>query len=501
MKTNNLHRSSIFLSALLAAALLSSMLASCGSTSATPGETSAASTTASGETQADVSESESTTESARPALDVPDADYEGYEFRVLGYTQQDTGTWAQYLDFGWTTDKAGELINDAIYTRNLSVEEKYDIKISTIENSSPASVIRKSITAGADDFDICEPYIEEAFSLAQDGLFVNIYDVPYLSLDQSWWDDAIQRDLALEGKLYSITGDISLYDEELNYGIYFNKTVAQKYNIDDCYQLVRDNKWTLDKMTELGHIVTQDINGDGVMGDEDSWGVLTDSGTAAVWFFTFGGQMSQTDANGTPSIVMGSEHNQAIADSLYTLFNDKQLVRNASETKNTWDGLNTILIDDRALFRPGSIYDVPLYREMVSDFGILPYPKFDENQEQFYHPIATFVCPGISVPITSTDLDRTGMILETLAYNSNDTVTKAYYEINLYTKLARDDESGEMLDIIFSTKRYDLAMAFGWGGLKTVLVNSTKSGNFASLYAAAESKAQADMEKTIEIFK
>ncbi|MFA6948935.1 MAG: hypothetical protein WCQ72_08125, partial [Eubacteriales bacterium] len=359
----------------------------------------------------------------------------------------------------------------------------------------------KVLNAGSDEYDILEPYIDKAFTLAQEGLLVDFYDVPYVDITAEWWDQAIIRDLSLCGKMYVMTGDVSVYDEELNYGVYFNKAVAQQYDIPDCYQLARDGGWTVEKMTEYGHTVTHDINGDGVLGEDDCYGVLTDYGVASVWFFAFGGKMCSLDSNGKPQLAMGDEKTAGIIDSLSKFLTDKNLTLNASETKGQWKGFDTMLVGDRALFRPGSIYDVPLYRSMVSDFGILPYPKLDEAQEQYYHLIATWVCPGISIPVTCSDLERTGIILEALAYASKDTVTKAYYDVNLYTKVARDDESGDMLDIIFGTKRYDLAKTFGWGGLDVVVQTSAKdSGKFASLYAAAESKAQAQLEESYEFF-
>ena len=175
---------------------------------------------------------------------------------------------------------------------------------------------------------------------------------------------------------------------------------------------------------------------------------------------------------------------------------------NESQTKGSWTGFDQMLITNRALFRAGSIYDMPFYRDMENDFGVLPYPKLKSEQDDYYHIIATQVCAGICVPVGGEDLARTGLLLEALASESRDTVTKAYYDINLYKKLTRDSESGEMLDIIFATKRYDLAKTFAWGGLEDVIRNGVKSGqNFTSLFAAAESRANAEMMQSYELFE
>ncbi|MFA6948931.1 MAG: hypothetical protein WCQ72_08105, partial [Eubacteriales bacterium] len=83
------------LTALLLCALITSTFAACGSDSGGAAvQTSAAGTET---VSADTSEAEVT----RAPLDIPIKDYDGYTYKVLSYTQGDTGTWAQYLDFGW----------------------------------------------------------------------------------------------------------------------------------------------------------------------------------------------------------------------------------------------------------------------------------------------------------------------------------------------------------------------------------------------------------------
>ncbi|MBQ7983848.1 MAG: hypothetical protein IJ302_09765, partial [Clostridia bacterium] len=158
-------------------------------------------------------------------------------------------------------------------------------------------------------------------------------------------------------------------------------------------------------------------------------------------------------------------------------------------------------MEDRTLFRPGSIFDIQTYRSMDSDFGILPYPKYDEAQDEFSHIIASAYCPALCIPATNSDPDRTGFLLEALAYESRDTVTKAYYDVSLYTKMTRDNESGEMLDIIFSTKRYDLGWVFGWGSLVQQMDTIGASGkSFATIWETRRKSAERAMAQTLEFY-
>jgi len=95
---------------------------------------------------------------------------------------------------------------------------------------------------------------------------------------------------------------------------------------------------------------------------------------------------------------------------------------------------------------------------MDADFGIIIHPKYDENQEGYWN--FTGQPPIMGVPVTTSDPERLGMVLEALCYYSTDTVIKAYYDVLLKTKIARDDESEAMLDIMFNNRFYIIADVF-----------------------------------------
>ena len=483
------------LSLLLLAAMLASFV-SCGAdeTAGNPGQAADGSTAVTAEA-AETTEAETT----RKPLEVPRKDYEGYVFRILEYTQTEIGQ-RQFLDFGWSKEASGDLINDAVYARNMVVEDHYNITVDSIQNDDVAAAAKKSVMAGTDDYDVAMSYINKSFPLAQDGLLINLYDVPQLNLANEWWDQAAIRDIAIGGKMYAATGDITMADEELNYCIFANKTVWKEYEVADLYQLAREGKWTLEAMSEASRDVTHDLNGDGVLDENDVYGILTSTTVASVWFISVGGRMAELDANGAPTLVLNSEKNVERIEKLHDLFTDTNLVLDATNCSNQWKTCNTMLMEDRALFRVGSVYNIQQYRGMINDFGILPYPKLDEQQDDYHHLIATQVCAAVSVPTTSVDPERTGILLEALAYESKDTVMKAYYDVNLYTKVTRDEESGEMFDIIFSSKCYDICKVFGWGGLEAMINESVKTNSFASAYAAKEASALAAMEKTYAYF-
>ena len=490
---------SIKIKLIAAALLMSSALsaAACGSEPGTSSQTPSGAPSDETEQTQDTAAAE--TEPQYPAL--PAADLGGREFRILVYTRGDPGTWFQYLDFGWSDELAGDLVNDAVMNRNMAVEEKYNVSIVSNGVTDAVATAKKSISAGSDDFDVFEPYCDSAYGMAGQGMLVNIYDLPHLELEADWWDKAVQRDLSLLGRLYVITGDASMFDEELSYVVYYNQALAKQFEIEDCYSLARDGKWTIGKMSELGRTVTHDLNGDGTLGDEDVYGVVTNYDVGRSWFFAMGGRMCTLDDNGDPKLTIADSHSQTAFEAISTMMNDGEVSRMVAKFRDSWDGAISGMKENRVLFLPGSLYDITGYRAMEDDFGVLPYPKLDESQDSYYNYVASHVGPVISVPMTNTDLDSTGLILEALARESAEVIVNNYIELNLMTKVARDDASAEMMRLIFATKRYDLACSYNWGKITNIVAPSCKDAstfqsNLAKLLPAAES----DMQKTLDEF-
>ena len=93
---------------------------------------------------------------------------------------------------------------------------------------------------------------------------------------------------------------------------------------------------------------------------------------------------------------------------------------------------------------------------MNSDFGILPYPKYNEQQDKYYSRMEG--CELFFAPISAdqTALDRSSVILEAMASESAKSVIPVYYDLALKTKFARDAESEEILDILFANRVFDL---------------------------------------------
>jgi hypothetical protein len=280
----------------------------------------------------------------------------------------------------------------------------------------------------------------------------------------------------------------------------FNKKLIDDYSLESPYTLVTDNKWTIDKMLEMGTAVSADLNGDGVMKwDADQFGFVTHESSCEGFFFGSGCNVIGKDADDMPYLNMSNDRVISVIEKATKLISDKNIVVNGSVlTLDPVKQMQPIFQGGRSLFYGEVMQCIIRLRAMEIDFGVLPFPKLDETQESYNHFVHVTGCM-VSVPLTNPDTDKTGVILEAMAAKSKYTLQKAYYDICLTGKFTRDEESSAMLDIILKTRNYDIGYIYNWGNLFTAFRTCITKGDtdFASKYAKSEKAATTALDKTV----
>jgi len=400
----------------------------------------------------------------------------------------------------YASEQNGELFNDAVYDRNLLVEELLNVKIKQTASSTASSAASKSLTAGDTEFDVVMPYMNETISLVQSGLLLDLNTMQYLDLDQPWWDHRANENLMINNKIFITTGDISILDNECTMVMFFNKEMIADYGLENPYELVTANKWTIDKMFELGAAVVEDINGDGKMNNDDKWGLSVAGNAPHSMYFGAGERISNT-INGEMQIVMNNPRGVNVLDKIFTHIENTNILTNRTGSTD-YNLVNTMFNESRVMMVTFALVDINGLRDAEFEFGILPYPLYEESQESYNNFISTGLVSSTSVPYNCTNPDKVSATLEAMGFYSVDTLTVAYYEKALKLRYARDDESGDMLDIIFATRVYDMGYITNWGGIGTLIESmyNSKKNEFASEYAKIEEKAITKMQETIALF-
>jgi hypothetical protein len=285
----------------------------------------------------------------------------------------------------------------------------------------------------------------------------------------------------------------------------YNVTIAQNlglYGTDPLYKLVEDGKWTFDKFTELCRAAAYDLNGNGIVdGAEDRFGIVTVDWLSLAILGGFGETLVSKDGNDLPYLACDTERFFSGYEKMTEFMSLRDIVVREHIDYN--GPTEDVFVNDRALFCGEVLSCVRLFRDMGSDFAILPLPKYDELQDNYY--TYTLISTIIAIPVTNPNPSRTGHILEALSAESRRLVIPAYYDIALGAKYLRDEGSIRMLDIILENKIYDIAnghVMYNWGGIADSVGSFSQRGetNFAVIFERHEDRANAAIQATIDAY-
>ena len=449
-------------------------------------------------------DAETTTTAAAEIEEIPAVDYGGYKFTFLVSVN---ATLASLIwnDFH-AEEETGDVINDAVFRRNTFIEDKYNIKINDIvrehnegrERQGTVDLIKKSIAAGDNDYDAVMLGGYGACIAGLEGLLRDLNDMPPIDLTKRYWDQNANRDLMIKGKMFYTTGSISNIANECTYAILFNKKLVEDYELPNLYEIVKNGQWTYEKFIQIASMVSADLNGDSKFDENDLYGALVWGDTMLSVINSIGEKCAYLDKDGQIQLSLYNERAIRSFEMFMDFLFDKTKAFGYQHQIGDWSGTvaNNMFTNNQALFYLQTMELVVRLRAMETDFGVLPYPKLDVTQPQYYNPISAWGIGFICVPLVQEDSVRTATILEAMAAESLNTLQPAYYEIALKGKFIRDLESEEMLDLIFSTRIYDLGWLYQIGNYFAEMMYFYYYGNrdFSSMFEKNRPIAEADIE-------
>lgn len=417
--------------------------------------------------------SEQNTEPVTEAVTEEKIPYELLEQKDLGgavFTILDANQYAS-MHINIPEDKTnGELVNDALIDRNLAVEDRFNIDIQYIQESTTDS-LKSAVMAGEDAYQLVFTAMNRLSVLATGQLLYNLCDMPDLTLDAPWWSPLMAESLKLNGGMFFTAGDIAPAVYQSPCCMFLNLKLYNDYDIgEDIYGLVLDGKWTLDALERITKGLDNDVNGDGKFDDKnDFYGIAvlpTEETTEAFLAATEAPVCSFTsDKTGIVLDVTSNERALEVLDRL-----------GATAKKINYSTLNNIITscfkEDRALFLQHKLESAHTHlRDMESDYLVLPDPKFDEAQKTYRSCVSIFVSGFVAVPATA-EPGFSGFVTEALARYSNAYIRPKTYEMVYKDKLSRDPRSVEVLDVLFDNLYVDFSLVFNFGKIYNNIANS-----------------------------
>ena len=402
----------------------------------------------------------------------------------------------------------GDPLNDAVYYRNEYIEEKYNIVLDTLwcgeGGGSPTSsemykMVTQMVMSGDSNMDVIltTPYCQSGLAIGS--YLLDLNTVEYIDLSKPWWDQNVNNMLSFYDCVYFSVGEITTIDNRSTAVLLFNKAMAEEYDIENLYDAVRDGTWTIDKMISHCKLVAADINGDSTMNGSDRWGFSfwTDAGYSLM--HATGSTVGRINANGEPEYCAMEEHFINSYNKIVELA-DKAYSFNVAVDSNP-EGVSSFTTGN-SLYHWGLVYNIIDMRSSEIDFGIIPLPKLDEAQTNYYSNTNAYSTALVSVPITVSDPARAGFILEAYSARGMQEITPVFNDIQVMTKSIRDEESAEMLEIIFANQMYDIGYFFRWGDTFSKVKNAfnQRSDNIVSVLESVAKQSAKDVQAAIDAF-
>ncbi len=424
-------------------------------------------------------------------------------------------------------DRMLSTLNDALGERVDVVEEQLDVVIEedyVADDSRPSGAMSQRILqdslAFTSNYQVVVPCLLTTALLSQQNIFLDLNAIPGLQMDAPWWDQSFNKEMTLDNKLFFTIGDIGLVNKSATAAITWNKSLYERNDLatkygGTPYDFVRDGTWTLDLAYQMTCEFGVDLNNDGTINYEDlvGWeGQLDD-----MWSLFYGSGARIASAAGTadgyPVLTMYSERNAAVMEKIQTLVQDPTHYLSANDFFGQggvqWPSILTQnnFIAGNALFFNGDMTFPLLLGDMEDDYGLVPVPKGDVEQDGYYSLVNPWSATCFAVPrwVPADQRDMLADVLNVMGAASKNLLAPVFLEQCLETMKSRDDDMKDMIDnYILPGRSADIGLVFQWGGLDALLHDMSQDANkgqFASVYQAKESAAQAALDETVNAFK
>lgn len=384
---------------------------------------------------------------------VPDMDWGGKIFTVLSVKH--------YVEpnFEVVGQLKGNKVSSAVYQRNAWLGEKYGVDIQEYGDSNEdyLELLDKTISNGDDYFDLVFLYRDEMAASIQRGYMKDLTKAEYLNLSNDWYNDNTINSMKISGKLFHMVSDFSLIDKARTNVLFLNRELADANQIPDILASVRDGSWTVEKMLQYQTQVAHDT-GDGTMDLEDYWGLACGGIEASSTFWAaLGNEIVTVNGGGTFSVNLTTEHSILSIEKTRQLFAE-HLTFSEDKFGTTSDAFDTF-INERLLFLSETLSTIEKISPLAEfSFTALPYPKFDEEQSQYYTTNDNTFCATFGIPVCAGDYSFSGFMVEVLSWKSHSTTFPEYYNVVCKVQNSYDAECAEMLDLVFEGLVFDFGL-------------------------------------------
>ncbi len=389
------------------------------------------------------------------ADNLPEVTFDGQDFRFVVNPDE---RYQLVID-----DSSGDALDESIINRNRTVESRFDVKITADVSSAVQGewesqwVIQQLFLSDDYQYEVCDMW--QRMSLEIPGNFFGFYnwlDVPYINWDQPWWNKESNEGSTFNGKMWTVSGALSLTAMQYMYILAYNMDLLAEYGYtsQQINDIVFNGEWTLDKLAEITSEIYVDTNQNGLSDVGDTYGYMGfPEDRTLPWVTAIGEKSLAASEDGTKlEVKLNTEKVHSALEKLCNLtWNTKGSLAKDGNIQEFVDGRIGIMT---TMFK--SCFSA--FTDLNFSYGVLPFPKYDKAQEGYYTiPNYDFSVYAIAANVPEDKLDMIGIIMEAMSAESWKSVYPAYYDDALKGRYSADADTAKMVDLIAEGCQYDFA--------------------------------------------
>ena len=414
---------------------------------------------------------------------LPDIEPQNFDYTVnvmhwkVGEDPKSWCPWNEICPDDGVTGQIGDIVADDIFDRTGWLKENYGISLTNtfVDHPKIAQTVTTLLSSGSNEYQVFVDFSYNAQSVMGRNYFLDLAVLPNVDFEKPWWVTESIEELAIGDFVEMAASDLLVLDKGATSMIFYNIPMADALSLDNLYDLVDNGEWTIATMAEYAEMAYAD-DGNDQRDQYDTFGFANGDDLVLDLYAAAGMKLISRNADDEYYYSYGNDEETVevmtsiLEDVMYQdFFWNSWLTRNEVSDQPSFK-------KDQSLFSQGMAKSCNSFRDMESAYGILPVPKYDEEQEQYYSRVNNYHDSLIAVFNTVDNPEAIGAALEVMGYYSYYNIYSDFYEVVIQGRGTRDEESRRMLDLIFSNRTYDLGLVYDPNGFSDKVLRFTHTG-------------------------
>ncbi|MBQ8850002.1 MAG: hypothetical protein IJ011_06720 [Clostridia bacterium] len=366
-----------------------------------------------------------------------------------------------------------------VYARTLSIQDRFNVKIEVQEvncddghRTAYTEMLGNSVNSGVSPYHMLSGHMTVISPQQYNGYLLDLCSLPEFDVKKEWWSEQIYNECNYDGKLYFAVGDIAYTMYAYMQVLFVNESAFTREKVDfdgdisEFYDMVRDGGWTMDKLIQYSTNYASGLTD--VSEDEREYGLMLNQHSSRA--FVASTEASFEYRNETDELFLYEAPETRMLTLLQQIKDNwvgKNNIHNPNTNGNDSKNSNVIFTEGRGLFYGQELGQAANF-DMTDEYGIVPFPMYDEIQDGYRSTIRNSVS-AVAVPsnVSSEDHTMIGVLVEAMGMYGYNEITPEYYGKVLSTRLLGDADGQDMLKLVREGFTIDHALAntFGYGGV------------------------------------